>query len=343
LTSISVSPENAFYTSENGCNTIIEKTTKTLICSCKTTTIPSNVEVLGPYAFESLDVSSVSIPSGVKLIGERCFENSSITSIDMPDTITSVGDFAFYSCKKLASVKLSGSLTRISYYAFGSCTSLSGHFKIPSTVTSLEQKAFASCTKLTSVFVPRSITFITTGRPFDGCSSNMIIYTDITDGRMASSSIPTVDWTYDWNSYNSLGDKLVTLYGSGYYPDIITTGVYSNSDSVDKYFDKKLYVQDFSQDYSNYVNYANTYCYRWNSGIGINPLQEYVYKVYFYKVNSSSFKIFFDPEQNIAPKTFSVSSRYAITDSGTGEVYVHTISSGGGGVSPPVIGPIIPM
>ena len=81
LDGIAVESENSSYYVEGNC--LIEKSTKTLIKGFNNSTIPSDIKVIGDYAFATC----------------RWF-----TSITLPSSLTRIGGYAFNGCTNLASV-----------------------------------------------------------------------------------------------------------------------------------------------------------------------------------------------------------------------------------------------
>ena len=73
LVSVVVDENNAVYDSRNNCNAIIQKDNKVLISSCSTTSLPDDLEQIGPMAFAGLSVSRVEIPASIKSIGKEAF------------------------------------------------------------------------------------------------------------------------------------------------------------------------------------------------------------------------------------------------------------------------------
>ncbi|MBS7390438.1 MAG: leucine-rich repeat protein, partial [Oscillospiraceae bacterium] len=141
LTEISVSSENADYSSENG---VLFNKDKTKIVR---------------YLEGKKDLS-YSIPDSVTSIGDWAFENcTSLTSVTIPDSVTSIGFCAFSDCTSLTSVTIGSGVTSIGSSAFSNCTSLTS-VTIPDSVTSIGIGAFYGCTSLASVTIPESVTAI---------------------------------------------------------------------------------------------------------------------------------------------------------------------------------------
>ena len=150
-------------------------------------TLPETLTIIGDWAFSYCSgLTSVKLPSSVTSIGNYAFRDcDSLTSIEVdidnknyasedgvlfnkdktkliqypigniretyqiPSTVTSIGNYAFYDCRSLASLDLSGctSLTSIGDSAFNSCDVLTS-VKLPSSVTSIGDYAFYLSEKL---------------------------------------------------------------------------------------------------------------------------------------------------------------------------------------------------
>ena len=81
LEGIVVEEGNSEYYTEGNC--LIENSTKTLITGFNNSTIPSDIKIIGDYAFRDC---------------------SGLTSISLPSSLTSIGDRAFQYCTRLTSV-----------------------------------------------------------------------------------------------------------------------------------------------------------------------------------------------------------------------------------------------
>jgi hypothetical protein len=84
--------------------------------------IPSQIEgkpvtVIGPDAFSSAALDSVTIPDSVTRIGDRAFWANHLSSLDVPSTVTSVGKSAF-EYNRLGSLTLGSGLARVGESAF---------------------------------------------------------------------------------------------------------------------------------------------------------------------------------------------------------------------------------
>ena len=97
LENIVVDAYNEKYTSEEGSNAIIDKTTHQLVYGCKNTVIPNNVTSIGAFAFNyCIGLTSIDIPNSVNRIGYCAFDGcSGLTSITIPNSVTVIESMAF--------------------------------------------------------------------------------------------------------------------------------------------------------------------------------------------------------------------------------------------------------
>ena len=102
LESIVVEDGNPNYDSREGCNAVIETSNNTLVCGCKTTTIPASVTKI---SWEGL--------KGV-----------AFTSFVIPETVTAIDHNAFEGCRFLKEITILSPLKKIEYDTFLDCTAL---------------------------------------------------------------------------------------------------------------------------------------------------------------------------------------------------------------------------
>jgi len=137
-------------------------------------TIPSNVKVIGEYAFSESGVSNLTIPSGVTTIEGGAFFMSDLSSISIPASVTSIDidRVPFNHCTRLTSItvdaqnrnytSVDGVLfskdkkTLIQYPAGKNSSS----YTIPVGVITIWGQAFCYSGRLTSVTIPSSVTTI---------------------------------------------------------------------------------------------------------------------------------------------------------------------------------------
>ena len=131
-------------------------------------TIPSSVTEIGESVFKGCSgLTSLIIPSSVTSIGSYVFENcSGLTSITIPSSVTEIGGAAFKGCSSLINLYYKIDEKIETYLRYGhlyinvkcgieyylndkKITSVA----IPSTITKLGEYAFQNCRDLTSVYV----------------------------------------------------------------------------------------------------------------------------------------------------------------------------------------------
>ena len=136
LSQINVSSDNPVYENPLGRNSIVEKSTQTLIVGGRQTDIVDGVKKIGPYAFCGREFNWTVL------------ENNEMV---FPDSVEEIGEGAFYHCLGLKSIKLGSGLKSIGDMAFAACAEL-GYFPsnpkplvIPGNVESIGSEAFSSC------------------------------------------------------------------------------------------------------------------------------------------------------------------------------------------------------
>ncbi len=82
--------------------------------------------------------------------------SAAVAALVVEDGITTLGDYAFQDMKRLAEVRLPGTLTRLGCCVFGGCAGLE-EIAVPEGVRILGAKAFSGCTGLTSIALPSSL------------------------------------------------------------------------------------------------------------------------------------------------------------------------------------------
>ena len=132
LQSITVANDNPNYTSNNGCNVIVEKATNKLIAGCA-------------YSY---------IYEGVETIAKRAFLYTGITTLELPSTLQTIGEQAFSGCESLVSIDLPAGLTNIEIFAFSDCTNLAEITCHATTPPTLGTDPFINVDKTIPVYVP---------------------------------------------------------------------------------------------------------------------------------------------------------------------------------------------
>ncbi len=150
--------------------------------SLKTVNLPSELEVLGNYAFADCNnlVGEIVIPQSLKEAGILCFSQCSslrtimiedgvtqlfremfaeadgLESIIIPETVTSLPVCLFGGCDNLVEVKLPSGLKEIGTDAFSHCFKLK-EIEIPDGVETIGQCAFYCCESLTEIHIPDTV------------------------------------------------------------------------------------------------------------------------------------------------------------------------------------------
>ena len=121
------------------------------------------------YAFQGTGLKEVIIPEGVESIRDHAFyECRKVASVEMPNSVITVGSEAFGGCYALKNIKLSESMSEISYGMLRYAAI--EEIDIPASVTIINEYAFQGCASLTSLVCPSSLKVIEYNA-FHGCSS----------------------------------------------------------------------------------------------------------------------------------------------------------------------------
>ena len=82
-----------------------------------------------------------------------------LKSVTVPNSVTKIGEHAFRDCNSLTNINIPNSVTEIGGGAFWECHSLT-NVTIPDSVTKIGMSAFCDCHSLTNVTIPNSVTKI---------------------------------------------------------------------------------------------------------------------------------------------------------------------------------------
>ena len=189
LETITVDENNPNYESQN--NSIIEKSTKTLVAASINTSIPSGTKIIGNSAFYGLPIETIQIPSGVTRIGNSAFSYcENLKSIDIPYGVTKIDNYAFSYCPKLESVKLPSTLKEIGEGAFWTNSNYLKSVVIPEGVTTIGGSAFTDCYALEFVSLPSTLNgfFLNI---FSECNNLTVV-----EANMASPTLSLNEYTF---------------------------------------------------------------------------------------------------------------------------------------------------
>ena len=157
LETITVDAENPNYYSQN--NSLIERSTNTLVSASINTVIPNGIKIIGNGAFYGLPIETITIPNTVTTIGNSAFSNcEELVSITIPSSVTKIDNYAFSYCPKIESIMLSSGLKTIGQGAFWSNSNYLTSIIIPEGVTSIGSAAFQECYTLKFVSLPSTLT-----------------------------------------------------------------------------------------------------------------------------------------------------------------------------------------
>lgn len=165
-----------------------------------TLNINEGTVVVNKYAFQGCSgLTNIIFPNSLKRIETNAFKDcTSLAELTIPNSLQKIGYQAFYGCNaltsvsipfigyelnsseyfnvifgkvptKLANVKITGSISKISANAFSGCGNIKS-VVLPDTVESIGENAFKGCAALNSINIPDNVTEI--GQyAFYGCSS----------------------------------------------------------------------------------------------------------------------------------------------------------------------------
>ena len=121
LKSIEVDVKNEYFTSANGANAIIDKTSGVLLVGCQTTIIPECVTEIGPFAFcGQIFLAKLIVPSSVKKIDAYAFDGcKGLIEIDIKEGLETIEDNCFRNCSNIEMISIPKTLKCVSPYIFG--------------------------------------------------------------------------------------------------------------------------------------------------------------------------------------------------------------------------------
>ena len=118
---------------------------------------PSSLRQIYGSAFsETTALQTVTFNDGLDGIGSSAFSGSGLTTVTLPNSLTYLGDYAFSSCKDLASISIGTGITEIPYNCFTGCNALTS-VDLPEHVTSIGGGAYSYCNGLVSITLPDHI------------------------------------------------------------------------------------------------------------------------------------------------------------------------------------------
>ncbi|MBQ9457733.1 MAG: leucine-rich repeat domain-containing protein [Bacilli bacterium] len=151
LTTIEVSSENPYYTTQDGVLFSKDMTELAVYPTGREGAyeIPDTVTSLGITAFEgAMALTSVKLSAIPSLAERSFFRCENLTSVTIPEGVVNIGTDAFYGCYSLPSVVFPSTLESIGNWAFMHCTSLTS-IRLPKACVSLGLYPFNDMTALT--------------------------------------------------------------------------------------------------------------------------------------------------------------------------------------------------
>ena len=184
--------------------------------------LPDGLTYIKPWTFGGCTkITLSSLPWGIEEIQESGFNYcTSITLSELPETLIYIGSAAFKQCYNLALTSIPDSVDFLGDSAFYGCTGLKtmklkcNIGKAGGDAEALDDgQTFGWCDGLTHVWLSEGIEDIYAGSnninaPFKGCSSNLVLYTDVVD----ANNVPS-GWVNTWDNYSEL-DKLTVIYNT---------------------------------------------------------------------------------------------------------------------------------
>ncbi len=91
----------------------------------KTIVLPSCINTIPDHAFDGCGLESVTIPSNVKILGNYAFANNDhLVNVTIEEGLNKLYGYAFYGCMNLEEITLPSSINSINETAFNNCKSL---------------------------------------------------------------------------------------------------------------------------------------------------------------------------------------------------------------------------
>ena len=108
---IKIDSANTKYRVDSEHNVIIDKTTNVLVAGCDNSTIPTNIDTIGEYAFRDCEgLESIVIPSNIKTIKRYAFYDSGLKHITLSEGLETIEKEVFSWCSLLEELTIPASV-----------------------------------------------------------------------------------------------------------------------------------------------------------------------------------------------------------------------------------------
>lgn len=212
---IEVNPLNKYYDSREGCNSVIETSSGTLIAGCAKSVIPAGVKTIAGNAFwQTRGMGVFKIPSNVQTVKTDAFMNAEISKLNIESSKTVIEEGAFCWNTELESIETDNGLLSADHRCYikdGVLLIFAGKgitdYRLPDNITRIGNSVFRS-QRLTSITLPDGLKSIG-GCAFESCPLKSITIPDSVE-RLSSQTF----WMNSEMTYCILGKGLKDI---GYY------------------------------------------------------------------------------------------------------------------------------
>lgn len=190
--------------------------------------------IINSYTGDAKQLVPADFPGGgsrVITIKANAFANTGIREIAIPTTVTTIENGAFFNCKDLQMISISGcnGLTVISDNTFAGCEKLI-NVSLPAHVTTIGSGAFADCKSMTSFTIREDIVSIADDA-FAGCDNLVQFASQMGEVSEVYGVSNNLEYNSDFTVLIQVPNGLATLSASDFDPrcNTIATGAFSNN------------------------------------------------------------------------------------------------------------------
>lgn len=116
---------------------------------------PHGYKLGGSFKNQAVDpaccITDIEFAWDLVTTGDYAFKGANITELKLTPYMTSIATAAFAVCRKIKTIDIPSSITRIGTQAFENCSGLTGDIIIPKTVLEVGNNVFANCSNLTRI------------------------------------------------------------------------------------------------------------------------------------------------------------------------------------------------